>query len=81
VFLIWAAESAFPSPRSLKDEGGLEEERRLFYVAVTRAKDDLYVCYPLMATGRGRDQLLQKPSRFIQELSRDVYDVWEVGYE
>lgn len=81
VFLIWVADSAFPSARSLKEEGGLEEERRLFYVAVTRTKDELYVCYPLMTRGRGRDHLIQKPSRFIQELSRGVYDVWEVGYE
>jgi DNA helicase-2/ATP-dependent DNA helicase PcrA len=81
VFVIWTADSAFPSSRSLKEEGGLEEERRLFYVAVTRTKDDLYLCYPLMTTGRGRDSLLQKPSRFIQELSRGVYDVWEVAYE
>ncbi|MFQ6104481.1 MAG: ATP-dependent helicase [Candidatus Glassbacteria bacterium] len=81
VFIIWAADSAFPSSRSLREEGGLEEERRLFYVAVTRTKDELYVCYPLITSGRGQEHLIQKPSRFIQELPEVVYEVWEVGYE
>ncbi len=81
VFVIWAADSSFPSGRSMREEGGLEEERRLFYVAVTRTKDDLYICYPLITSGRMHDHLIQKPSRFLQELPQAVYDVWEVAYE
>jgi DNA helicase-2/ATP-dependent DNA helicase PcrA len=54
VFLIWAADGRFPSPRSLRDAEGEEEERRLFYVALTRARDELYVCYPIIESDRGR---------------------------
>jgi len=80
VFVIWAADTAFPSSRSLREEGGLEEERRLFYVAITRTKDELYVCYPLITRSRRQEHLIQKPSRFIQELPEVVYEVWEVEY-
>ena len=44
VFLIWCADGMIPLQRAVKEEGGEEEERRLFYVAVTRAKDQLYLC-------------------------------------
>ncbi|HEX8685765.1 MAG TPA: ATP-dependent helicase, partial [Pyrinomonadaceae bacterium] len=50
VFIIWAADGKFPSPRSLRDAEGEEEERRLWYVALTRARDQLYITYPLMIT-------------------------------
>jgi DNA helicase-2/ATP-dependent DNA helicase PcrA len=45
VFLIGAAEGQFPGYRTI-ESGDFEEERRLFYVAVTRAKNELYICYP-----------------------------------
>jgi DNA helicase-2/ATP-dependent DNA helicase PcrA len=47
---------------------GEEEERRLFYVAVTRARDELYLCYPRFAAERGGRAMIQRPSRFISEL-------------
>ncbi len=75
VFVIWLAEGRFPSQRSLTESGpeGEEEERRLFYVAVTRARDDLYLCYPRLAPDRGGREMLQRPSRFISELDGEVY--------
>ncbi|MBO0724107.1 MAG: ATP-dependent helicase [Blastocatellia bacterium] len=81
VFLIWAVDGRFPSARSLRDAEGEEEERRLFYVALTRAKDELYVCYPLIETDRARQTVLQRPSRFITEVPRTLFEIWSVDEE
>jgi ATP-dependent DNA helicase UvrD/PcrA len=81
VFLIWAADGRFPSARSLRDAEGEEEERRLFYVALTRAKDELYLCYPLIETDRARQTVLQRPSRFITEIPRALFEIWSVDEE
>ena len=69
VFLIWCADGMIPLQRALKDPGGEEEERRLFYVAVTRAKDQLYLCYPALDYTRSSGTLTLVPSRFIREIS------------
>jgi DNA helicase-2/ATP-dependent DNA helicase PcrA len=76
VFIIWLAEGRFPSIRSLAESGGEgeEEERRLFYVAVTRARDELYLCYPRFAADRGGREMIQHPSRFIAELGGSGYE-------
>src|SRR5688572_18240649 len=58
VFIIWAAEGKFPSPRSLREIDSEEEERRLWYVALTRAKDELYITYPLLMTDYNRQTVL-----------------------
>ena len=76
VFIIWAADGKFPNPRALRDAEGEEEERRLWYVALTRAADQLYVTYPLMVTDYSRQTVLQKPSRFVIEVPPELYDVW-----
>ena len=81
VFIIWAADGKFPSPRSLRDAEGEEEERRLWYVALTRARDQLYITYPLMVSDYNRQTVLQRPSRFITETSPDLYDVWQLEEE
>ncbi len=81
VFLIWAADGKFPSARSLRDAESEEEERRLFYVAVTRAKDELYLCYPLVVTDWSRQTVIQKPSRFITEVPRELCEIWTVEEE
>lgn len=81
VFLIWAADGKFPSARSLRDTDSEEEERRLFYVAVTRAKDELYLCYPLVVTDWSRQTVIQKPSRFLTETPRELFEVWSVEDE
>jgi DNA helicase-2/ATP-dependent DNA helicase PcrA len=78
VFIIWAADGKFPSPRSLRDAEGEEEERRLWYVALTRAKDQLYIAYPLLVTDYNRQTLVQRPSRFVTETPRELYEIWEV---
>ncbi len=78
VFLIWAADGRFPSARSLRDAEGEEEERRLFYVALTRAKDELYVCYPLIEADRARQTVLQRPSRFVTEVPKVLFEIWSV---
>ncbi len=81
VFVLWAADGRFPSARSLRDAEGEEEERRLFYVALTRARDELYVCYPLMESERGRQSVIQRPSRFVTEVPRELFEVWSVDEE
>ncbi len=78
VFIIWAAEGKFPSPRSLKEIDSEEEERRLWYVSLTRAKDELYLTYPLMMVDYSRQTVLQKPSRFVTECPPALYEVWSL---
>jgi DNA helicase-2/ATP-dependent DNA helicase PcrA len=78
VFIIWAAEGKFPSPRSLREIDSEEEERRLWYVALTRAKDELYLTYPLLMTDFNRQTILQKPSRFITECPPELYEIWNL---
>lgn len=69
VFLIWCADGMIPLQRALKEHDGEEEERRLFYVAVTRAKDQLYLCYPALDYTRSSGILNLAPSRFIREIA------------
>jgi DNA helicase II / ATP-dependent DNA helicase PcrA len=69
VFLIWCADGMIPLQRALKEPEGEEEERRLFYVAVTRAKDQLYLCYPALDYTRSSGVLNLTPSRFIREIA------------
>jgi DNA helicase-2/ATP-dependent DNA helicase PcrA len=67
VFLIWAVDGSFPLSRSLRDPEQTEEERRLMYVAMTRARDHLSVIYPLNNYGSrtGADYSMDQLSRFI----------------
>ncbi len=81
VFIIWAADGKFPSPRSLREAEGEEEERRLWYVALTRAADQLYITYPLMVTDYSRQTVVQKPSRFVTEVPPELYDIWTLEEE
>ena len=71
VFLIGLADGSFPLRRAI-EAGDVEEERRLFYVAVTRARDELYLCFPKVNT-KGGPAMLQTPSRFLTELPSDLY--------
>jgi DNA helicase-2/ATP-dependent DNA helicase PcrA len=71
VFLIGLADGMFPLRRSI-EAGDVEEERRLFYVAVTRARDELYLCWPKVNT-KGGPAMLMTPSRFLQEIPADLY--------
>ena len=78
VFLIWLADGMFPSSRSIEDPRALEEERRLFYVGVTRCMDELYLTYPEMRLAAGYDQSFYSPSRFLREVPESLFESWEV---
>jgi len=80
VFVAWLADGRFPSAQALKDRNGEEEERRLFYVACTRAKDELYLSYPVVAAPRDRERIVMKASRFLEELPADpeLFERWQL---
>lgn len=79
VFVIWMTEGMFPSSRSLESDAAIEEERRLFYVAVTRAKDELYLTYPSLRLNAGYGESLQRPSRFLGEVPRQLMEEWQIS--
>lgn len=76
VFIIHAVEGYFPSARSIESLETLEEERRLMYVASTRAKNNLFITYPMNLYDREAGMTLSKPSRFISEISPDLAEGW-----
>jgi DNA helicase-2/ATP-dependent DNA helicase PcrA len=78
VFVIWLTDGMFPSSRSLDTREALEEERRLFYVAVTRARDELYLSYPHMRLNAGYGDMFQRPSRFLKEIPNTLVEDWNV---
>ncbi len=73
VFLLGCSDGQFPIKRAI-DRGDLDEERRLFYVAVTRAMDELYMTSPRMSQFGGNTNFMN-PSRFIQRVNPDLYEV------
>jgi DNA helicase-2/ATP-dependent DNA helicase PcrA len=80
VFVIMLCDGLFPSARSMESPEGEEEERRLFYVAITRAKNELYLSYPLERasfSSSGGDSM-QRPSRFLSEIPRDLLNEWNL---
>ena len=84
VFVIWVVDGKFPSIYSFVTDEELEEERRLFYVAVTRAKRHLYLTYPINVFDKGSGMLLSKPTRFLDPVSPDLFDqlaLVEEGYQ
>jgi DNA helicase-2/ATP-dependent DNA helicase PcrA len=78
VFVIWLTDGMFPSSRSLETRDAIEEERRLFYVAITRARDELYLSYPHMRLNAGFGDMFQRPSRFLKEIPIELLEDWEV---
>lgn len=69
VIIIGASEGIIPSSKSVM-EGNLQEERRLFYVALTRAKKKVFVSYPKLIFNRGIPTPM-RPSRFLSEINKD----------
>jgi DNA helicase-2/ATP-dependent DNA helicase PcrA len=76
VFIIGMNDGRFPSAKSLKNDDE-EEERRLFYVGATRAKDSLFLCYPTTSEDWQNIGLL-RPSRFLKELPAHCFEEIEV---
>ena len=84
VFVIWLVDGRFPSYHNLHDGEEVEEERRLLYVSVTRAKEHLYLSYPIDIYDRSSGMVLGQPSRFLADLPERVLGglqvVDEVGF-
>lgn len=79
VFIIMLCDGLFPSSRSSESIEGEEEERRLFYVAITRARTELYLSYPFVRRGsHPGEELRQRPSRFLGELPKELLDEWNL---
>jgi DNA helicase II / ATP-dependent DNA helicase PcrA len=79
VFVPRLVDDSFPNHRALGEPGGEDEERRIFYVAVTRAMDELYLSYPLMMARGGRGpSVLTTPSRFLTEIDPALYEPVEL---
>ena len=76
VFVIGLIEDRFPNVRAARTAEGLEEERRLFYVATTRAKDELFLVHPLAAYDRTGILAVTESSRFLRELEESLYERW-----
>jgi DNA helicase-2/ATP-dependent DNA helicase PcrA len=74
VFVIWVVDGRFPQYFNVNDEAEMEEERRLLYVACTRAKDQLYLTYPIDIYDRSSGLVLGKPSRFLDGISPGVLE-------
>ena len=81
VFVIWAAEGRFPGYFSMDSEEDEEEERRLMYVALTRAKRQLTIIFPHLGYNRNIGLTMNTPSRFIEGLPRTILEPWRVEVE
>ncbi|MDR2928389.1 MAG: UvrD-helicase domain-containing protein [Cytophagaceae bacterium] len=74
VYIVGVEENLFPSPMALDSEQGTEEERRLFYVAITRAKERAILSYAKTRYRYG-EMTFAKPSRFVSEIDRQYLDL------
>ncbi|MEM4204988.1 MAG: ATP-dependent helicase, partial [Candidatus Methanomethylicaceae archaeon] len=77
VFIIGVCNNHFPHSYSLKDPAALEEERRIFYVAITRAKEDLYITHYSFDHFR---YMPVKKSIFLEEVSKNLYEEWDMTF-
>lgn len=74
VFLIRTLDGTIPSRYALREAGGVDEELRLFYVAVTRAEQNLFLSYPMTQYRRGWGEYMTSPSRFIEDIPEDILE-------
>jgi DNA helicase-2/ATP-dependent DNA helicase PcrA len=79
VFVLWLAEGRLPHAQALRSEADEEEERRLFYVAATRARDELYLCVPSLGESGEADPrpIVMRPSRFVEEVEGTT-ERWQI---
>jgi DNA helicase-2/ATP-dependent DNA helicase PcrA len=78
VFILGLVEGQFPHYKIYDRPQEIEEERRLFYVAVTRAKDELYLTYPIITTSYLTGTNINRPSVFVTELDSKLFEEWRV---
>jgi len=81
VFVIGLCEGQFPHAKSKDLPAELEEERRLFYVAATRTKKELYLVHPLTRYDYQMGTVISRKSIFLEELSPGLYDRWDIEQE
>ncbi len=74
VFVIWAMDGRFPSLRAIDKPDDLDEERRLMYVAATRARENLIFTCPMQAYDRAAEMVLDRPSRFLEDIDADLIE-------
>ena len=80
VYILNAVDGCLPSDLATGTSAEIEEERRLFYVAITRAKNELYLSYPLVRGGFGASGVdtYQSPSRFLAEIPKGLLNPWNL---
>ena len=78
VIVLGLCEGQFPHPKAIGEDAEMEEERRLFYVAATRAKNYLYLMHPATRYDYQKGTVVARRSRFLEELGSGDYEVWEV---
>jgi DNA helicase-2/ATP-dependent DNA helicase PcrA len=81
VFLIQAIDGVIPSGYSLNSEAALDEELRLLYVALTRAAQNLFISYPILANRGSFGDYFAKPSRFLENLPKTLAEPWQLVEE
>ncbi len=78
VFIIWALEGRFPVSFAARSDEEMEEERRLMYVAATRAKENLYFTCPIDIYDWSTGSVFSRLSRFIDGIPEDVLEPWSL---
>ncbi|MBQ9246283.1 ATP-dependent helicase [bacterium] len=78
VFIIGAVDGRFPSLYSFNSPEELDEELRLMYVAITRAKTHLSITYPIDMFDYSTGMVLSKPSRFFDDIEQDILEKWVI---
>lgn len=81
VFVMWLVDGRFPSAYTFSDPDGLEEERRLLYVAITRAKHHLFLTYPINVYDKMTGAVLSKPSRYFDHIPPSHFETWNLVEE
>jgi len=74
VFLIRALDGTIPSRHALREDDGIDEELRLFYVACTRAEQNLFISYPMTQYRRSYGEYMTDPSRFVDDIPEKVLE-------